>query len=556
MLMMRRLYKKIKLFSFISFIAAFCSFYTTNVYADNNDPLTLVLKARQANANFDYRSANDFYKAAKATKNVSAEVLEEYLAFAISQQNLPLAVKLAQEVILQDPQHSLAHTVIAINYLNSGELDAAIKYLEQQNSTSDSYNGILLTALHGIKLFKQNNEKVFFDQETELQKSSPYLYLYLISSYHTMLEKYDLAMKDFSALNDISPNVDTLLDQQAIYYKLNGNVNKSFNDYLGDNFLTYKQSEKYLQEFKKPNQKDVISNLLVKLATMKEDNTSSVLLISDGFILSNLALILSSDNDLAKLYIAKFYISIGNYKGAIANYKSINKDSYYFRIAATSVTDLLTTLKLDNEAIEFLQDAVTKDKDNPKLFLEMGDIYHKNGNSKKAIIAYTQALHISEDNNFTLGKWLAYYFRGIAYNVSGNWPLAEQDLLLAQKINPNDPLLVNYLAYSWIEHDKNIKLALEMLEKALQIDPENPNILDSYALGLFKNKQYTKALNYATKANSIDPYNATIANNLADILWKVNKKDKAIYYWNMAFNINHDQNIQEKINGKLPNYLQ
>ena len=64
-------------------------------------------------------------------------------------------------------------------------------------------------------------------------------------------------------------------------------------------------------------------------------------------------------------------------------------------------------------------------------------------------------------------------FRGIAYERLNDWNNAEKDLSDALEINPNDPYVLNYLAYSWLDRNLNLDKAVNLLKKAVELEPND-----------------------------------------------------------------------------------
>ena len=87
------------------------------------------------------------------------------------------------------------------------------------------------------------------------------------------------------------------------------------------------------------------------------------------------------------------------------------------------------------------------------------------------------ALENIEQDHILIPKIL--YRRGTSYERLGNWKQSEIDLKKSLKILPDQPEVLNYLAYGWIEKNKNINQALEMLKKATSIKKNDGYIIDS-----------------------------------------------------------------------------
>ena len=63
-------------------------------------------------------------------------------------------------------------------------------------------------------------------------------------------------------------------------------------------------------------------------------------------------------------------------------------------------------------------------------------------------------------------SWQLYYMRGVAEEQSGQWPAAETDMKKALELSPDEPDILNYLGYSWIDRGENLKEAMAMVQKA------------------------------------------------------------------------------------------
>ncbi len=60
------------------------------------------------------------------------------------------------------------------------------------------------------------------------------------------------------------------------------------------------------------------------------------------------------------------------------------------------------------------------------------------------------------------------------------------DLKRALVLAPNEPTLLNYLGYSWVDQNRNIPEALAMLEKAHTLKPTDGYIADSVGWAYYK----------------------------------------------------------------------
>ena len=137
--------------------------------------------------------------------------------------------------------------------------------------------------------------------------------------------------------------------------------------------------------------------------------------------------------------------------------------------------------------------------------------------------------------------------RGTAYERTNQWDKAEIDLLKSLKVSPDDAYVINYLAYSWIEKNINVKKSLEMLKKANKLRPNDGYITDSLGWALFKLKNYKQAKLYLEQAITQMASDPVINDHYADALWMNNKKIQARYYWNYVLKLKEtDKKLKKK----------
>jgi len=131
------------------------------------------------------------------------------------------------------------------------------------------------------------------------------------------------------------------------------------------------------------------------------------------------------------------------------------------------------------------------------------------------------------------------------------WQKAEDDFLHALKLMPDQPDVLNYLAYGWLTQNTHLKKAEEMLKIAIISQPNNAYIMDSYGWALYKLKRYDDAVKFLERANLMIPYDPTTNDHLGDIYWKTGRKNEARFQWQRALGFKPQKEDAEKIKMKL-----
>ena len=147
------------------------------------------------------------------------------------------------------------------------------------------------------------------------------------------------------------------------------------------------------------------------------------------------------------------------------------------------------------------------------------------------------------------------YFRGICYERVGKWDKAEDDFKKVLSINPNYADALNYLGYTWIDRGEYLSESLEMIQKAVELSPNNGAIIDSLGWAYYKLGDLKKAKLHLEVAVEMSPTSATIIDHLGDVYWVTERKKEAMYQWERALNYNpttKEKNyIVEKLKGQF-----
>ena len=131
-------------------------------------------------------------------------------------------------------------------------------------------------------------------------------------------------------------------------------------------------------------------------------------------------------------------------------------------------------------------------------------------------------------------NWTLFYFRGICYERSKQWPKAEADFKKALELNPDQPLVLNYLGYSWVDQGLNLDEAFKMLRRAVELQPNDGYIVDSLGWAHFKLGQYQEAAQTLEKAIDLKPADPVVNDHLGDAYWRINRRTEAHFQWNHA----------------------
>jgi Flp pilus assembly protein TadD len=152
-------------------------------------------------------------------------------------------------------------------------------------------------------------------------------------------------------------------------------------------------------------------------------------------------------------------------------------------------------------------------------------------------------------------NWVNFYFRGICYERSHQWPKAEADLKKALELFPEQPHVLNYLGYSWIDQGVHLDEGMSMIKRAVQQRPDDGYIVDSLGWAYFRTGNYEEAVKQLERAIELKPEDPTINDHLGDAYWRVGRTLEARFQWAHARDLKPDPEELPKIEAKLKDGL-
>src|SRR5690606_5395240 len=193
---------------------------------------------------------------------------------------------------------------------------------------------------------------------------------------------------------------------------------------------------------------------------------------------------------MARMLLAETAEDRGNWQEAFDLYSSVHPESPYGRNAEIRAAWAAYKLGREEEARARLEAVAAADPDNIEALVVLADVSRDSKAWAQAADEYGRA--IDRIDVLEPRHWSLFYARGVAYEQSRQWPLAEKDLIRSLELRPDHPQVLNYLAYSWVDRNENLDRAREMLIKAVSLRPRDGYIVDSlgwlyYRLGEYDN---------------------------------------------------------------------
>jgi Flp pilus assembly protein TadD len=255
------------------------------------------------------------------------------------------------------------------------------------------------------------------------------------------------------------------------------------------------------------------------------------------------------ESDVALIQLASIAEALDQQEAAIANYNAVPASSPFKRGAELQAGLNLADLEKVDESVKQLSALVDADPTDTRAYLALGGVHSSNKDFKAAAVVYDKAATAigTPDRN----DWNLFYQRGIAHERTKNWPAAEASFKEALKLYPDQPQVLNYLGYSWVDRNENLEEALDMIRKAVELRPEDGYIVDSLGWAYYRLGRFEEAVTELETAIRLRPEDATINDHLGDAYWRVGRKLEARFQWQHALDAKSEDVNNETIKVKL-----
>jgi tetratricopeptide (TPR) repeat protein len=209
----------------------------------------------------------------------------------------------------------------------------------------------------------------------------------------------------------------------------------------------------------------------------------------------------------------------------------------------------LDALDRTDEAKKLLERAIAERPRDTEAIVELGNIQRARKDFADCGETYGKA--IGNVPNPEKGNWVMFYFRGICYERSHQWPAAEADMKKALSLYPDQPLVLNYLGYSWVDQGIHLDEGMDMIRRAVDQRPDDGYIVDSLGWAYYRIGNYDEAVKNLERAVELKPEDPTINDHLGDAYWRVGRTLEAHFQWSHAKDLNPDPEELPKIEAKL-----
>jgi tetratricopeptide (TPR) repeat protein len=517
------------------------------------------LSALIASADRDTAAAEVFYQEALRVDPRNPDLLERAFAAALSNGDEASASSLGERLLTRDPNNNLARLAIAVRDIEQGQFASARAHL----ASADAMRGrdVTTALLTAWSYAGQSDLHHALDTLDRIRDPS----VFAFRDYHAgliagLLGNAPEAQRRLKSAYDDDKNSLRFADAYARLLSEQGDLAGAAKVY--EDFSAIVPHHPLIQQ---PPADLKTGHSLDPLVRSAKEGAAEALygLGSAGsrqgdelpaLVYLRLSLYLRPSSDLTAVTLASLFEQLKQSDQAIAAYQLVPLSSP-LKVGA----DIQISLELDSagktdEAMRRLEDIVAERPQDVEALSALAELQRSAKKYTEAAATYDKAIAavgIPQRDNWTL-----FYFRGICYERSKQWPKAEADFQKALELYPDQPLVLNYLGYSWVDQGLKLEEAFKMLRRAVELRPNDGYIVDSLGWAHYKLGQYSEAVETLEKAIDLKPSDPVLNDHLGDVYWRVNRRTEAHFQWNHARDMGPDPGdlpaILKKIEGGLP----
>jgi tetratricopeptide (TPR) repeat protein len=518
------------------------------------------LAARHASVERDASSAAAFYRSALRTDPKNNELMDRAFISSLADGDIDEAVKLADRILAIDKSNRVARLVVGVRDLKLKKYAAAQLNINQ--SIRGPITDLVATLLSGWASYGAGDSKTAIANIDKL--TGPEWYPLFKDLHAGMI--LELAGKEKDAglrlerAHKLDDSMLRVADDYARWLSRNKDaaaataVYEAFDKKLPRHPLVLEglrdtKAGKKLSPLVDSPQTGGAEALYGIGATLTRRGGEDLALVY-----LQLALYLHPNHSLALLSLADLYESVKKPAMAIKVYERMPASSPLKRNAQIQLATNLDAAERSDEAIKILKTVTTEDSRDIEAIMALGNIERGRKKFADCVTTYSQGIdalpQASEKTN-----WIYYYYRGICEERSKQWNKAEADMRKALDLQPEQPHVLNYLGYSWIDQGINLDEGMKMIKRAVDQRPDDGYIVDSLGWAYFRIGSFEDAVKNLERAIDLKPEDPTINDHLGDAYWRIGRTLEAKFQWAHARDLKPEPEELPKIEAKIDNGL-
>ncbi len=510
-----------------------------------------LLAGQIAKYNNENEIASKYYRFASQKNPKNANIFELSLMSSILSGNITIALKELEkhENDLFAKKSQISQLLYFIKYVKDENYEKALKLLNSNEKIiiATKVQPIIKAWLaDNLKNAQSEINKFEYKSDGLVMSDIYFIHLALINSFYK---------DNISAINifekTLNSGIENRLRHMFFYKNLISDklevneIIKSFATKSPSHSFNIYIHKKNLNDFKIVSKKDGISESFFNIAEAFYSQRMYDLSIAYCY----LSLYLNKNNFINYYLLSQNFIMLQKDKKAVNVLQNIPLNSYLGWNSYLKIADINLNLNNYSKAESVILKLKKYSPNRIDIHYKLGEVYHSKKDYDKAIKAFSKAISFLEISSKK--DWYLYYSRGMSYERSNQWEKAEKDFLYALKLSPLQPLVLNYLGYTWIDYGINLNKAESFIKKAVKLRPKDGYFIDSLGWAYYRQGKYDLAIMELEKAVELVPNDPVINDHLGDALFRAGYYTEARYQWNRALLYKPEKELKNNIEFKL-----
>jgi tetratricopeptide (TPR) repeat protein len=519
-------------------------------------PFGAYLAGRHAQQMRDYQTAASWFEDALRADPESPELITRTFLMEASVGRFKRARNLAESELKVDSTDAVAELVLLMDRVKAGDKAGALALAEKMHEDGvHRFVGPLARTWTRMAVGDLNGAEAALQEFDKFNGFAPLKY-YQLALVSDFAGRADLAEENFKKTLDASGQLNwRLTDAMANFYQRHGRYDEAQQLYrrfirdnagsgLAESVIATKTAEPPPPLIASPG--EGLSEGLFDLASIVNQPETLDL----ALLYARCAVELRPNLVLGQLLLSDVASLQNKPELSLEILSGIPHSSPYWWAARLRIAASLEMLDRTDEAIAQLKEMAAEEPSRAGVDMQLGDLLRGKKRFDEAVEAYDEAIRRFAAAGLP-ERWSLFYSRGIALERSGQWKRSETDLLHALELKPDQPLVLNYLGYSWIDRGENLERGLKMIEKAVELRPEDGYIVDSLGWAHYRLGDYSSSVQYLEKAIELVPEDPTINDHLGDAYWQSGRPVEARYQWRRALQFGPQEDEIKPIQAKL-----
>jgi Flp pilus assembly protein TadD len=507
----------------------------------------------------DFRNASYYYIDLISRGETESEIIKRSIIYSALSGNFGVATAISRKIDDLELNYPLANLIIFAEAIKNKENDKIVEEFERhKNFFPAIFRNV---AEFWILIIKNEKDKAFkllnslsINNEAQMQ----------IINYNQLLAY--IYFNEYEQAKTLYENLD-------------------FSDFLFDS----DSALALLEYFRKDRESKVFKSILNKVRSAS-DNSYYILALMDDlssgeeinsirinpykqiaevFFRWSQSVQLRGKNGINK----PFYLSLANYSDPTSsflkfktatvladteNYRlskeildSFSKEDVFYMDSIVERTYAIEQQDNDELALEYIERFISNGFKNARLLKTYGSLQRSQRLYKESIKSYTGAIEAAKREKYTEAVWPILFLRGISFERSKNWDLAEADFISALELSPDQPQVLNYMGYSLLERKEKLDQAMRMILLAAEKAPDSYHIIDSLGWAYYRTGDFEQALLYLERAMELESTDPIVNDHLGDVLWMLGRKREAKFQWKKSLSFKPEPVDQKNTEDKL-----